>query len=290
MINMTFTKIPAWVVDMQSDLNSPAYMPLMLQELIDLYEAATKLKIEINDDYMTLTTNFIYKNLGRSLNDYTIKGLIRYLYSIDLIDYKTDYRNLYIKINFDKIAEMKQKYYREDYNLKFFIVYHFVVAYTAVEAPKSAFAYILASLILHEASEGKLSREMSVEYIHAKFNKQFTYKQEKTAKSKLIKDGIMTEEVKTYRNDNGKVYKRCFFTVNENKVNELITKHTEKNIVECEEYVVEKYQTCNFKTSKTNGIYTTKDKLRSGSYTQEEKDEFKRQAEALTAAGEQWIF
>ena len=130
---------------------------------------------------------------------------------------------------------------------------------------------------MYEKNKGTFVSNMSVSYVHTKFYGMFTELQEKHAVSKLVDAGYMTESALAYKHDCG-FGKHRYFDLDMVKINKEADKFYRP-------YLDEKVVVVN-----SGGSHITKDKLKSGSYTQEEKDKFKRQAEELEAQGEKWIF
>lgn len=280
---MKFTMVDSAYVAWSKAEKAPIYTEFILSVLKGLNDNKKALKIEATEKgQLIITTKFIENNIDHCLSNKVIRSAIRFLADNNVIDYETNNHHLYVKLNYEKVNEITIDYSNDSNVLKSFILYHAIVDYCMKISPKCSLLSIFFSRIVYEKQNGYFRSEMSVSYIHNKFNKIFSNRQENYAKNLLIEHGFLSEEAPAYITDDG-FGKRRYFVIHMDKVQKIFDefKETENGY---------KYQDSVIVLDNNKKVYTTKDRLKSGSYTKAEIEEFKRKSEELEAAGEQWIF
>ena len=274
------------LINWQVKMSGPANSAVILSTIKNIYKNKNQLKVIDSDGCMKIRTKFLESCIYHSIGQKMITRSLSWLNDMKVIDYKNDHHYLYIKINFDKISEIEDLYFIESKN-KFFLIYFFAVNFGVRVSPKSVLIPIMLSKFLYEVEKEIFVSEMSIPYIHKKFCGIFTEQQEQYAKNILIKHNFLAERTKAYIDD-GDFGRKRYYTV---QVDE-IKKEIKNNFIgkSKKETKYKKIQKTQSRDHVNSGSYITKDKLKSDSYTQEEKELFRRQAEELTAAGEQWIF
>ena len=303
-----FTNVPVEYIDWQNSTHAHQYAAMILSVVKSIYDNRSVLKIKENDNgFMVLTTKFIQKNLCGCLDSKTIRRALQSLKDAQLIDYETNNVEIYIRLNDENIAKLVANYSNSDTNLKFFKIYHFSIKTAQqLEQKASFFIALMASKFLDEFTSGVFKEYMSTEYMVKKFGNIFSRKQIIRVENILQKNGYLEKTTKRYedegwttlnkyklnyeklKNDAFEFNKAQYtytYTLNEDIQSVKVVVAKDQSRAKNESYEAdEKVVVVN------SGSHITKDRLKSGSYTKEEKEEFKRKAEELEAAGEKWIF
>lgn len=289
-----FTSVPVEYIDWQNSTHAHQYAAMILSVVKSIYDNRSVLKIKENDNgFMVLTTKFIQKNLGGCLDSKTIRRALQSLKDAQLIEYETNNVEIYVRLNDENIDKLVVDYSNSDTNIKFFKIYHFSISTAQqLEQKASFFIALMASKYFDEKSAGTFKEYMSADYVSNKFCKIFSRKQIVRVENILQKNDYLEKTSARYEDEG-------WTTLNKYKLNyeklkndafefnkaQYTYTYTLNEDIQSVKVVVAKDQ-----SRAKNESYATKDKLKSGSYTKEEIEQFKRQAEELEAQGEKWIF
>lgn len=290
MVQTPFTKVPCWCIEWQQDTKAPTNTALIMMALFGIYENRSKLHIVEDEDKIILTTKYIENNLHKCVDGKAIRRALIWLNDQNIVEYNTNNKFIYIKFNFDELVEVKQKYNEGIYKDKFFIIYHYATKVGQDLAIKAWYIPIILSKYIYEVYAETFESNMSVSYVQNKFYNLFTKAQERHANKLLIDAGYIEEETPVYKTDCGYCKPR-YFTLKMDKIEKEIIEFNKSTYIN--DAVDDKKSNLlrdSIKSYSYNSSVKSKDRLDNGVYTQEEKEAFRRQAEELTAAGEQWLF
>lgn len=264
-----FVKIETAFVAWENAKSGRNICAIVLSILQDFYSSRERLKIEEDNDYMILSSEFIANNIENSLDIRTITRTLKILENEDIIEQIVKNEEHYIKINIEKVEEIRKEYALENYNSRYFIVYYFMLAFAQKNYRKISMLAYMGSRFIQELEEGTFKMKMSIYYIHRKFCELFSIKQERLGIEALIECGILKRPYGRGR----------YFIMNVDTIKAIIDQH----------YADKKndYQQYSFSIHKKHGSL---DGVKSGTYTAEEIDEINARTEKLKAAGEQWYY
>ena len=170
---------------------------------------------------------------------------------------------------------------------EYFVVYYYMIRY-AVEHKHSIYIAYLASRLANYHEKKKWPKVMYTEYVHNLMECFFTSSEEHTMMRNLVKDKILID--RSYREKKDSWITVPVYEYNEKKVTELVLTHERamKNISIKKLYSEEEQHDEQEEQSKAVVIedvdklreHATLDRVKSGSYTKEEIEEFKAKAEA----------